>query len=122
GGRRNCEPRRMTHGVTLPHPGSDAGANDGGVGTQTPGSPAPGATYGNCADAEPSAARRARMRDATSSPTPTPESAVVRPRVDSELAYRASSDGRCACTRLTTAPGASAIPAASRGAPGCAPT
>lgn len=51
----------MTHGVTVPQPGRNAAANAGSVGTHTPGLPAPGSVYGNCADAEPlSQAQRAR--------------------------------------------------------------
>ena len=59
---RNCEPVDITQGVTRPQPGSSAEAKAGGVGTHTPGAPAPGEAYnGNCAAAEPSAARRVRM-------------------------------------------------------------
>src|SRR6476620_5762186 len=99
----------MTHGVTFPHPGTHAGANAGGVGTHMPGLPAPGAVYGNWAEAAPSAARNARMREAISSPIAMPGSAVVRPRVDSELAYNASSDGFWAGNRPTSAECAAAI-------------
>src|SRR4029078_11361313 len=40
---RNCDPARRTQGCTCPHPGTSAARLAGGVGTQTPGLPAPGA-------------------------------------------------------------------------------
>src|SRR5262245_20645276 len=43
GPRRNCDWLLITQGVTRPQPGSEAGANAGGVGTQTPALPEPGA-------------------------------------------------------------------------------
>src|SRR5262245_42873766 len=91
GPTRNCDGLLITQGVTRPQPGSEAGAKAGGVGTQTPALPAPGALYGNCAVSEPSIARKARTCAATFSPTSIPGSDVVRPRAASELPYRASS-------------------------------
>src|SRR4029079_925485 len=53
------------------------------------------------------------MADATASPTSTPAFAVVRPRVDKELAYNASSEACLEGIRLTRAKCAAAIAAAS---------
>ena len=88
GGGRSALPERSRNGVTLPQPGSSAGRNAGGVGTQAPGPETVGA--GVTASA-PSCARSASTAAATASPTATP---VADGSASIASAYCASSAAR----------------------------
>ena len=70
--------------MTFLQPGSTGGAAP--TDTHTPGFPAPGAVYGNCACAEPSVARNARITSATAAPNATPGSLSVNPCAASDAA------------------------------------
>src|SRR6266542_2729827 len=68
-GGRNCDPLIIANGVTDGQFGRSAGANAGGVGTQTP-APLPGAY--STAMSEPSPLRSCKIASATDSPQEIP--------------------------------------------------
>src|SRR5438270_12505437 len=93
--RQICDPEISIHDCTYPHPGSRAPRFAGGVGTQSPGRPAPGAVYANCAVAAPSLDRIAMISSATIAPNAILGSEAEIACADSDAASAAASAADC---------------------------